>query len=60
MGEYINRPEFELYDLRTDPWESKNLASDPEYAKVLAELQREMRNFQMKTSDPWLLKWDYQ
>jgi N-sulfoglucosamine sulfohydrolase len=60
VGEYINRAEFELYDLRTDPWESKNLASDPEYAEVLAELQREMRNFQMRTSDPWLLKWDYQ
>ena len=28
VGEYIHRPEFELFDVVADPWESKNLAAD--------------------------------
>ena len=38
------KPEIELYDLRHDPHEVKNLANDPEYtdlkSKLLAELNR--------------------
>jgi N-sulfoglucosamine sulfohydrolase len=32
------KPEFELYDLRKDPFELKNLANDPSYADIKTEL----------------------
>ncbi len=36
----INAPE-ELYDLKNDPLEKKNLASDEKYAKVIAQLRKQ-------------------
>ena len=60
VGEYVQRPEFELYDLKYDPDESKNLASDPSHAKELEHLKTMLREFQKKMGDPWEQKWDYE
>jgi N-sulfoglucosamine sulfohydrolase len=60
VREYMHRPEFELYDVRTDPWESNNLANQPGYADVLRQYQDRLWEFQVRTSDPWLLKWEYE
>lgn len=60
VASYVNRPEFELYDLEQDPHESRNLAGDARYAAVLAEHKQKLRDFQARTSDPWVLKWTYQ
>ena len=57
---YIQRPQFELYDLQADPHEAKNLAHDPQFAKVLAEQQQKLKDFQKRTGDPWLLKWEHE
>ena len=57
---YLHRPKFELYDLQNDPHEVKNLAEDPKHAKVLAELKTEMKAFQKRTNDPWIVKWKYE
>ncbi|MFT6107920.1 MAG: N-sulfoglucosamine sulfohydrolase, partial [Planctomycetota bacterium] len=57
---YIHRPEFELYDVAVDPFESNNLASDPGLAGVLADHKAKIRAFQTRTQDPWLLKWTYE
>lgn len=57
---YIDRPEFELFDLEADPDESQSLADDPKYAKLLATMKRKLRAFQQRTDDPWILKWDYE
>jgi N-sulfoglucosamine sulfohydrolase len=54
---FLHRPEWELYDLAADPWESRNLAADPRHAAVLAEYKDKLREFQRRTSDPWLVKW---
>lgn len=35
-----SKPEEELYDTQTDPWEFTNLAGNPEYAEKLAELRK--------------------
>lgn len=56
---YMHRPAFELYDVELDPHEARNLADDPEYADVLADLKTKLKAFQRQTSDPWLLKWEY-
>jgi N-sulfoglucosamine sulfohydrolase len=60
VASYVNRPEFELYDLEQDPHESRNLAGDARHAAVLAEHKQKLRDFQARTSDPWVLKWTYQ
>lgn len=60
VGQYVQRPQFELYDLEKDPYESKNLASDPEYQAVLYEMQKKLKDFQQQTDDPWILKWQYE
>jgi len=58
IRQYIHRPQFELYDLETDPHETRNLADDPAYADVLARLKAKLRDFQKRTGDPWILKWE--
>lgn len=60
VRDYIHRPAFELYDVRSDPWESTNLAYRPEFAGVLERYVDLLRDFQIRTSDPWLLKWEYE
>jgi N-sulfoglucosamine sulfohydrolase len=55
---FVNRPQFELYDLERDPDEVHNLADDPQHRQVLAELQQKLREFQRRTGDPWELKWE--
>ena len=60
VRQYINRPQFELYDLAADPDETKNLAVDPQHARLLAELKAKLKAFQKRTEDPWILKWDYE
>lgn len=57
---YINRPAFELYDLEHDPHEVRNLAEDPDHAGVLNALKEKLKQFQRRTGDPWILKWDYE
>lgn len=60
VGQYIHRPEFELFDIRYDPDETKNLASDPAHAKLLEDYEARLRKFQESMGDPWALKWKYE
>jgi len=55
---YLHRTRFELYDLDRDPYEIRNLADEPEHAKLLREMQEKLRDFQTVTGDPWRLKWE--
>jgi N-sulfoglucosamine sulfohydrolase len=57
---YLHRPQFELYDLASDPHEIKNLADKPEYVKVLNEMKEKLKAFQKRTNDPWIIKWEYE
>ena len=57
---YLHRPKFELYDLENDPHEVINFADDPKHKKVLEELKADLKAFQKRTNDPWLLKWEYE
>ncbi len=60
VDSYIHRPSFELYDLATDPAESKNLADDPAQAARLAGMKERLKTAQKETADPWILKWNYE
>jgi N-sulfoglucosamine sulfohydrolase len=57
---YVHRPREELYDLEKDPNELKNVANDPAYAEVLADLRKRCREWQEKTKDPWVVKYKYE
>ena len=57
---YLNRPPFELFDLREDPQELHNLADDPAHAELLEELKTKLKAFQQRTDDPWIVKWEHE
>jgi hypothetical protein len=41
----------ELYDLKKDPLEERNVAADPAYAKTLQALRRRLLRWQVETAD---------
>jgi len=49
------RPTEELYELRSDPFETKNLATDPKYAKQLAKLRKTLYDWMIETKDLGLI-----
>lgn len=51
---YHTRPAEELYDLRADPWELKNLATDPAHAATLAGLRTELDRWMREQGDEGL------
>ncbi|VGO15756.1 Arylsulfatase [Pontiella desulfatans] len=57
VQDYLYRAEFELYDLKADPEESNNLATDPAHAKQLQAMKKKMQAFQTGTNDPWQIIW---
>jgi N-sulfoglucosamine sulfohydrolase len=48
------RPEEELYDLRADPHQTKNLAQDPQYYSLLGRLRDQLTRELMANDDPRL------
>jgi N-sulfoglucosamine sulfohydrolase len=60
VSSYIQRPSFELFDLQSDPAESKNLADDPKFASQLEQMKSRLKTLQTETDDPWVMKWDYE
>ncbi|MCC9602719.1 sulfatase [Stieleria sp. JC731] len=60
VGSYVQRPEFELFDMQTDPNESTNLADSPGHADVLETYKKKLKELQKQYQDPWIMKWDYE
>lgn len=60
VASYLHRPKFELYDLQSDPNELKNLATLPAYSHELKRMQQKLRQYQEKTRDMWVSKWNYE
>jgi N-sulfoglucosamine sulfohydrolase len=56
INNYLHKPEFELFDLSSDPEELVNLASDEAYAQLLEDMKIKIRTFQKETQDPWIIK----
>ena len=48
---YLHRPAEELYDLRSDPHETKNLAGDPAYTQTLQEHRKILADWIAATGD---------
>lgn len=47
----VPRPEYELYDLQADPWESNNIVHQPEMADIVAQLSRALEQWRADTGD---------
>lgn len=47
-------PEFELFDLASDPWEFKDLSASAEHAGELSRLKKALLNWRRETDDPLL------
>lgn len=60
VDSYVNRPAFELYDVKENRYENVNLATNPEYAPVLERMKRKLNGYQKNTNDPWISKWEYE
>lgn len=48
---YKKRPEFELYDLRKDPYELHNIAGDPSYESIQGKLKNELDRWMEQQGD---------
>jgi len=51
---YADPPEFEFYDLASDPWEFHNLAGKPEHADAEQRLKTALEAWRHETDDPTL------
>ena len=60
VDSYINRPQFELFDVSSDPAETRNLAGDPAFAETLSTYKDKLKEMQKRTGDPWIMKWRYE
>lgn len=49
-----NQAAGELFDLRSDPWETKNLANDASLAAVRQQLETALADWRKQTADPLL------
>lgn len=52
---YGRRPREELFDLRVDPHQMKNLAADPEYQSIRQNLEQRLLDELTRTGDPRML-----
>ncbi len=60
LAEYIHRPRVELYDLGADPGETRNLAEEPAMGRIRRDLEERLREWQMRTDDPWFVKYSHE
>jgi N-sulfoglucosamine sulfohydrolase len=49
---WLDPPEFQLYDLQSDPHEWNDLSSDPRHAVTKQQLQHALKQWQADTHDP--------
>jgi hypothetical protein len=55
IGELASeRSMLELYDVKQDSAEQRNVANDPSHAGTVAELGRQLRSWMQETEDPLL------
>lgn len=53
LTQYYQRDEWELYDLKMDPLEVKNLAEKPGMKEIRTKLEARLLKWQIQTNDPW-------
>ena len=49
---FAKRPSLELYDLKKDPGQLNNVADDPAYGQIVADLQQKLETALLNRGDP--------
>lgn len=49
---FAKRPEYELYDIKKDPSQFTNLATDKKYAKIFNQLKKKLEKWMLNSDDP--------
>jgi arylsulfatase A-like enzyme len=49
------RPKYELYDLKKDPHETKNVAGQPAYANIQSQMESQLLQELVRTGDPRMI-----
>ncbi len=57
---YLQRPQYELYNLINDPNEIENLAYDEEHKTLVDKYRLRIHKFQYDTKDPWAMYQDFE
>ena len=57
---YVQRPQFELFDIAADPNETTNLAESEGHRDILEKYKAKLKQMQKEMEDPWIMKWDYE
>jgi N-sulfoglucosamine sulfohydrolase len=60
VGQYVQRPQFELFDITADPNETTNLADSQGHQDILETYKAKLKAMQKQMEDPWIMKWDYE
>ena len=60
VRDYLQRPQYELYDLQQDPDEVVNLAYDPAFSDLTDFYRQRLYDFQLETGDIWSIYQDYE
>ena len=60
VGRYVQRPQFELFDMQKDPDETTNLADSEGHKDVLEKYKAKLKAMQKEMDDPWIMKWNYE
>lgn len=50
---YYKRPEWELYDIKKDPYEMRNLITNKEFNDIRVKLEKRLNKWLEDTNDPW-------
>lgn len=53
LQKYYYRDEWQLFNLTSDPYEQKNVASLPKYKNTLDDLKKTLSQWLWDTNDPW-------
>jgi arylsulfatase A-like enzyme len=51
----VHRPFFQLYDLRSDPYQLKDVAREPENAEIVKDLSQRLMTWMKQVDDPLLV-----
>jgi N-sulfoglucosamine sulfohydrolase len=60
VARYVQRPQFELFDIAADPNETTNLADSDGHRDILEIYKAKLKNMQKEMEDPWIMKWEYE
>ncbi len=60
LESYLHRPRIELYDVVADPEQRVNLADHPKREQLRRGLEEQLRDWQDKTDDPWMVKYSHE